>query len=164
MYYSEVLVSEGMVVLMVVGQVRLLPPAASTGHGCCHMFHLWGLPSLGLWGEDEYGGRLYCCSSYDVLEEGCPVVKLAYGGIHAHGAPERVVVGGEFLESGRECVPVCFALVEAGFGRFVFCIRVHHGYLEEDNFVVRAGGVLHINCPVGYIPGDRWGGKHEVQD
>jgi hypothetical protein len=143
-----------MVVLMVVGQVHLLPPAASTCHGCSQVFHLWGPPSLGSWGEDEYGGRLYCCSSYDISEEGYPVVELAYGGICTRGAPQRVVIGGEFLESGCQYIPVCFALVEAGFRCFMFCIRVQHRYLEEDDFVVRAGGVLLINCPVGHFPGN----------
>jgi hypothetical protein len=95
-----VLVLEGIVVLVVVGQVHLLLPAASTGYGCSHVFYLWGLLSVGLWGEDEYGCRLYCRSGYNVLEEGCLVVELVYGGIHTCRAPERVVVGREFLESG----------------------------------------------------------------
>jgi hypothetical protein len=33
------------------------------------------------------------------LEEGYPVVKLVYGGVYVCRAPERVVVGGAFLES-----------------------------------------------------------------
>jgi hypothetical protein len=70
---------------------------------------------------------------------------LAYSGVYACGAPERVVVCGEFLEGEQEGVPVCFAPVEAGFGYFIVCIRVQHRYLEEDDFVVRAGGVLLIN-------------------
>jgi hypothetical protein len=95
-YCSEVLVPEGMVVLVVVGQVHLLPPAASTRHGCSRLFDLWGPPSLRPWGEDECRGRLYCCSGYDISEEGCPVVELAYSGVYTCRAPKMVVVGGEF--------------------------------------------------------------------
>jgi hypothetical protein len=43
-------------------------------------------------------------------------------------------------------------------------IGVQCGYLEEDDFVVRAGGVLLINYLVGHLPANCYGGEHEVQD